>query len=78
MTGQHLEMADNLLKLFEIKEDLNLRLMKSNQTLTHITTEVIKGLKNEFSNYLPRLVLFRVILVPHSQLLWLRFLKRYL
>ena len=56
LTGQHLEMADNLLKLFEIKEDLNLRLMKSNQTLTHITTEVIKGLKNEFSNYLPRLV----------------------
>ena len=56
LTGQHLEMADNLLKLFEIKEDLNLRLMKSNQSLSHITTKVIKGLKDEFSNYFPKLV----------------------
>ena len=56
LTGQHLEMADNLLKLFEIKEDLNLKLMKPNQTLSHITTEVIKGLKDEFSNYFPKLV----------------------
>ena len=56
LTGQHLEMAKDLLDLFEIKEDLNLKIMKSNQSLTHITSAVINGLKEEFIKYYPKLV----------------------
>ena len=56
LTGQHLDMAEDLLKLFEINEDLNLRIMKSNQSLTHITSSVINGLKDEFMEYHPKLL----------------------
>ena len=56
LTGQHLEMAEDLLKLFEINEDLNLKIMKSNQSLTHITSSVINGLKEEFIDYHPKLL----------------------
>ena len=34
LTGQHFEMAEDLLKLFEINEDLNLKIMKSKSWLT--------------------------------------------
>ena len=56
LTGQHLEMAEDILNLFEIKEDLNLKTMKSNQSLTHITSAVINGLKEEFMEFRPKLV----------------------
>tara|TARA_B100000886_G_scaffold254170_1_gene179781 strand:- start:3371 stop:4495 length:1125 start_codon:yes stop_codon:yes gene_type:complete len=56
LTGQHLEMAEDILNLFEIKEDLNLKIMKSKQSLTYITSAVINGLKEEFMEFCPELV----------------------
>ena len=41
VTGQHQQMFDPLLKLFGIKPDFDLHLMKKNQTLEHITTAVL-------------------------------------
>lgn len=41
VTGQHRQMIDPLLKLFRIKVDVDLNLMKKNQTLEHITTAVL-------------------------------------
>jgi len=41
ITGQHRQMIDPLLKLFSIKPDIDLNLMKKNQTLEHITTTVL-------------------------------------
>lgn len=41
VTGQHRQMIDPLLKLFGIKVDVDLNLMRKNQTLEHITTSVL-------------------------------------
>ena len=41
VTGQHRQMIDPLLKLFKIKVDVDLNLMKKDQTLEHITTSVL-------------------------------------
>lgn len=41
ITGQHREMVDPLLKLFDIRADYDLDLMKANQNLEHITTTVL-------------------------------------
>lgn len=57
LTGQHSEMVAQVLSLFKIKEDDNLKIMKENQTLTHITTQILEKLKIEFTNYKPDLVL---------------------
>lgn len=42
VTGQHRQMIDPLLKLFHIKSDVDLNLMKKDQTLEHITTSVLR------------------------------------
>lgn len=44
VTAQHRGMLDQVLKLFHIKVDYDLDIMKSNQGLTHITTAVLEGL----------------------------------
>ena len=44
ITGQHREMVDPLLKLFDVKADYDLNLMKANQELDHITTTVLHGI----------------------------------
>ncbi len=41
LTGQHKEMAEPFLELFQIKPDYNLNLMKENQSLEHITKTVL-------------------------------------
>ncbi len=45
-TGQHRQMVEPLLKLFGIKVDVHLKLMKKNQTLEHITNVVLKEIGN--------------------------------
>ncbi len=42
VTGQHRQMIDPLLKLFKIKVDHDLNIMRPNQTLEHITTSVLE------------------------------------
>lgn len=44
VTAQHREMLDQVLKIFDVKPDYDLNLMKSDQTLFHITTKVITEL----------------------------------
>ena len=56
-TGQHFELISQVLNLFSIKEDLNLSVMKKNQTLSYFTSEILNGLQREFINYRPDLVL---------------------
>ncbi len=41
ITGQHREMIDPLLRLFDVKTDYDLNLMKADQDLEHITTTVL-------------------------------------
>ena len=43
VTGQHREMLDQILKLFQIIPDYDLNLMKPNQNLANLTGEVLNG-----------------------------------
>lgn len=45
VTGQHREMLDQVLKLFAIKPDFDLNLMRPNQTLAGLTASLFEGLE---------------------------------
>ena len=57
VTGQHRQMLDQVLQLFNLTPDFDLNLMKSGQTLSDITTGVLKGLEGVFAEWLPDVVL---------------------
>lgn len=57
VTAQHREMLDQVLELFEIKPDFDLKIMKQGQTLTDITTSILLGLKSILIDFAPDLVL---------------------
>jgi UDP-N-acetylglucosamine 2-epimerase (non-hydrolysing) len=57
VTGQHRQMLDQVLNLFEIKPDFDLNIMKPKQTLHHITTSVIEGITPILEDLKPDLVL---------------------
>lgn len=57
VTGQHREMLDQVLNLFDIIPDFDLDLMKPNQTLSDITIGVLSGLEKVFNIWKPDIVL---------------------
>jgi len=50
VTGQHREMLDQVLSLFKIVPDYDLNLMKLNQNLANLTSEIINGVSNILKN----------------------------
>ena len=50
-------MVSKVMELFSLEANRNLDLMKENQSLTYISCEILAGLKEEFSQYPPKLVL---------------------
>jgi len=57
LTGQHREMVAQVMDLFGLSADRDLALMAPRQTLTHVTCAALQGLKEEFAEYPPDLVL---------------------
>lgn len=57
VTGQHRDMLDPVLNLFNITPDFDLNIMKMGQDLTDITTKILLGLRELFNTYVPDLVL---------------------
>lgn len=57
VTGQHREMLDQVLQVFSIVPDYDLDIMKKNQDLSDITSEVILGLRSVLNEYKPHRVL---------------------
>ena len=57
LTGQHKEMLQQVMDLFDIQADYNLQIMKQNQTLSMITSDVLNGLDSVFEKEQPDLVL---------------------
>lgn len=57
VTGQHREMLDQVLSLFEIVPDFDLNIMKQGQDLTDVTCRVLSGLRDIFANTRPDIVL---------------------
>ena len=56
VTGQHREMLDQVLHLFEIKTDFDLDVMCPNQDLYDVTSKILQGMKEVFSRYRPDIV----------------------
>lgn len=57
VTGQHRQMLDQVLQLFDLKPDFDLNLMKPGQTLSDVTSGVLKGLEQVFETWMPDVVL---------------------
>jgi len=57
VTGQHRQMLDQVLKLFEIRPEYDLDLMSQGQDLFDITARTLMGLRNVFNDYEPDLIL---------------------
>lgn len=57
VTGQHREMLDQVLELFNLKADLDLNIMEERQTLTQITIKALRGLDRAIEKIQPHLVL---------------------
>ena len=57
MTAQHRQMLDQVLNAFNIIPDYDLDIMKQGQTLSDITTRVLKGLEKVIEEVKPDLVL---------------------
>ncbi len=57
VTAQHREMLDQVLALFNITPDEDLNVMKPNQDLFDVTTNVMLGMKQALDKYQPDLVL---------------------
>jgi UDP-N-acetylglucosamine 2-epimerase (non-hydrolysing) len=56
VTGQHREMLDQVLNLFEIKPDYDLNIMKPNQDLYDITSNVLLGMRDVLTAAKPDVV----------------------
>jgi len=57
LTAQHREMLDQVLNIFNIKLDYDLNIMKQNQDLYDITSNILINIKNVLNDFQPDLVL---------------------
>ena len=57
VTGQHREMLDQVLKIFEITPDYDLNIMKQGQDLYDVTSRVLLGMRDVLKEVLPDVVL---------------------
>lgn len=57
VTGQHREMLDQVLNIFDIIPDYDLNIMKSGQDLYDITSRILLGMRDVFSQAKPDIVM---------------------
>lgn len=57
VTGQHREMLDQVLEIFEVTPDYDLNIMKQGQDLYDVTSRVLLGMRDVFSRCRPDIVL---------------------
>ncbi|WP_221656913.1 non-hydrolyzing UDP-N-acetylglucosamine 2-epimerase [Bacteroides salyersiae] len=57
VTGQHREMLDQVLQIFDVKPNYDLNIMKQGQDLTDVTAGVLIGLRDVFKECRPDVVL---------------------
>lgn len=56
VTGQHREMLDQVLELFQIVPDYDLNIMKPNQDLYDVTSRILLGMRDVFKEVTPDVV----------------------
>lgn len=57
VTGQHREMLDQVLRIFDVRPDFDLNIMKQGQDLTDVTARVLTGMRDVLSQVRPDVVL---------------------
>jgi len=57
VSGQHREMLDQVLGIFDISPDIDLNIMKHGQDLSDVTSSILLGMRDVFSGLCPDLVL---------------------
>jgi len=57
VTGQHREMLDQVLEIFEITPDIDLNVMKQSQDLFDVTSSILMGMRDFFTKHKPDVVL---------------------
>lgn len=57
VTGQHREMLDQVLEIFEVVPDYDLNIMKQGQDLTDVTARVLTGMRDILKEVKPEVVL---------------------
>ncbi len=57
VTGQHREMLDQVLSIFDVIPDYDLNIMKQGQDLTDVTARVLTGMRDVFAQCRPDVVL---------------------
>ena len=57
VTGQHREMLDQVLNIFEVTSDIDLNIMKQGQDLTDVTVRILNGMRDVFKECRPDVVL---------------------
>lgn len=57
VTGQHREMLDQVLNIFDVKPDYDLNIMKPGQDLYDVTARVLMGMRDVFKECKPDIVL---------------------
>jgi len=57
VTGQHREMLDQVLDIFDVKPDFDLNIMKQGQDLTDVTVRILSGMRDVFKECRPDVVL---------------------
>lgn len=57
VTGQHREMLDQVLRIFEVKPDYDLNIMKQGQDLYDVTAKVLTGMRDVLNEVRPDVVL---------------------
>lgn len=56
VTGQHRQMLDQVLELFQVTPEFDLQIMQDRQTLYDITSKVLYGMRDVLEHYRPDLV----------------------
>ena len=57
VTGQHREMLDQVLKIFDVTPDIDLNIMKQGQDLTDVTVRILNGMRDVLKECRPDVVL---------------------
>jgi len=74
-TGQHEEMTNSAMDVFDIKADINLKVMRHGQTLSQLSTQLLEKLSNTFIENEPDLVLVHGDTTSALMAAWAAFLE---
>ena len=76
VTGQHREMLDQVLKIFDIKPDYDLNIMKQGQDLYDITARVLTGMRDVLTECKPDVVLVHGDTTTSTAAAWAAFYQQ--